>query len=111
VAANLSRIADALELLALAGVRTAEIPVDDVGPAPFQIGTLGQQQADRVAITGGTVAAQLKNNQAILLETTSALTNGAAAAIGTLLNAPAAGNPKKWVAINDNGTTRYIPTW
>jgi hypothetical protein len=46
------------------------------------------------------------------LHTTSvALTNGAAAAAGTLLNAPVAGNPTKWVPINDNGTTRYIPAW
>jgi hypothetical protein len=46
------------------------------------------------------------------LHTTSvALTNGAAAAAGTLGNAPAAGNPTKWVPINDNGTTRYIPAW
>lgn len=118
----LQRIADALELLALAP--TAPSTLDDVltmmhtdlaAPddftPPVQVGTLGQQQADRVTITGGTVAAQLKNNQTILLETTAALTNGAAAATGTLLNAPAAGNPTKWVAINDNGTTRYIPTW
>lgn len=41
----------------------------------------------------------------------AALTNGAAAALGTLTNAPAAGNPTKWVPINDNGTTRYIPAW
>jgi hypothetical protein len=46
------------------------------------------------------------------LHTTSvALTNGAAAAAGTLLNAPVAGNPTKWIPINDNGTTRYIPAW
>jgi hypothetical protein len=83
---------------------------DNLAP-PVQLGTMAQQQADRVAISGGTVAAQLKNNQTILLETTAVLANGAAAAIGTLLNAPAAGNPTKWVAINDNGTTRYIPTW
>lgn len=37
--------------------------------------------------------------------------NGAAAATGTLTNAPAAGNPTKWLQINDNGTTRYIPAW
>ncbi len=43
--------------------------------------------------------------------TNTALTNGAAAAAGTLLNAPAAGNPTKWIGINDNGTTRYIPAW
>ena len=43
--------------------------------------------------------------------TNTALTDGAAAAVGTLLNAPAAGNPTKWIGINDNGTTRYIPAW
>lgn len=30
---------------------------------------------------------------------------------GTITNAPAAGNPTKWIPINDNGTTRYIPAW
>ncbi len=48
---------------------------------------------------------------ALLVRTLSALTDGAAAQAGTLLNAPAAGNPTKWIAIDDNGTTRYIPTW
>lgn len=43
--------------------------------------------------------------------TNTALTDGAAAAAGTLLNAPIAGNPTKWIGINDNGTTRYIPAW
>lgn len=45
------------------------------------------------------------------LATTVALTNGAAAQVGTLTNAPALGNPTKWVPIDDNGTTRYIPCW
>lgn len=48
---------------------------------------------------------------ATLHTTTTALTNGAGAALGTLANAPAAGNPTKWIGINDNGTTRYIPAW
>jgi hypothetical protein len=48
---------------------------------------------------------------AVLHKTTSALTNGAGASLGTLGNAPAVGNPTKWIGINDNGTTRYIPTW
>lgn len=43
--------------------------------------------------------------------TSVALTNGAGASAGTLTNAPAVGNPTKWVPINDNGTTRYIPAW
>jgi hypothetical protein len=46
-----------------------------------------------------------------LLTTSVSLTNGAAAATGTLTNSPSAGNPTKWIPINDNGTTRYIPAW
>lgn len=38
-------------------------------------------------------------------------TNGAASQVGTLTNAPTAGNPTKWIPINDNGTTRYLPAW
>lgn len=39
------------------------------------------------------------------------LANGAAAQTATLTNGPTAGNPTKWIPINDNGTTRYIPAW
>ena len=39
------------------------------------------------------------------------LPNGAGVATGTLTNAPAAGNPTKWITLDDNGTTRYIPAW
>jgi hypothetical protein len=46
-----------------------------------------------------------------LLVTADDLDDGAAAATGTLLNAPVAGNPTKWIPIDDNGTIRYIPTW
>lgn len=46
-----------------------------------------------------------------LHHTTASLANGAAAQTGTLTNAPLAGNPTKWIAIDDNGTTRHIPSW
>lgn len=46
-----------------------------------------------------------------IMATATTFSNGAAAAAGTLLNAPAAGNPTKWIPIDDNGTTRYIPSW
>ena len=45
------------------------------------------------------------------LRTGTTLTDGSGAAAGTLGNAPVAGNPTKWIAIDDNGTTRWIPTW
>lgn len=52
------------------------------------------------------------NNLATALMTSGVtLNNGAGAGAGTLTNAPAAGNPTKWIPINDNGTTRYIPAW
>lgn len=43
--------------------------------------------------------------------TNTALTNSAAGNLGTLGNAPAVGNPTKWIGINDNGTLRQIPAW
>lgn len=104
---QITRLADILETWVPIPDRQES---DNLTP-PVQIGTLGQQQADRVSITGGEITAQLRNDQAILLGTTVSLTDGAGADIGTLLNAPAAGDPTKWVAIDDNGTTRYIPTW
>ena len=47
----------------------------------------------------------------VMLHTFTNWGNGAAAALGTLTNAPAAGDPTKWVPIDDNGTTRYLPAW
>lgn len=46
-----------------------------------------------------------------IFRTSSAITSGAGASAGTLTNAPTVGNPTKWIPINDNGTTRYIPAW
>lgn len=39
------------------------------------------------------------------------LTNGAAAAAGTLLNSPVAGNPTFWAPIQINGVQKFIPCW
>ncbi len=46
-----------------------------------------------------------------LFRTTGVMTDGAGASAGTLGNAPAAGNPTKWLKVNDNGTIRYVPSW
>lgn len=46
-----------------------------------------------------------------LIASSATLSNSAGVAAGTLANAPTAGDPTKWVTINDNGTDRYIPTW
>lgn len=48
---------------------------------------------------------------AVFMFTSTNLTNGAGAAAGTITNAPTAGNPTKWIGINDNGVVRYLPSW
>jgi hypothetical protein len=60
--------------------------------------------------TGSIYKAILGNRQLIKISGAS-FDNGAGAALGTLANAPAAGDPTKWIPIDDNGTTRYIPAW
>jgi len=61
--------------------------------------------------TAAAITSALTNNTGRLIDSSTTLSNGAAAAAGTLTNAPTVGNPTKWLAINDNGTTRYIPAW
>ena len=68
-------------------------------------GTGNLVRATSPAIATPTIA------DALLHKSSVTLTNGAAAAGGTLLNAPAAGNPTKWAPVDDNGTTRYVPMW
>lgn len=58
-----------------------------------------------------TAAGSLTLPGGTLLLTSGNLTDGSGASVGTLTNAPSAGNPTKWVPVNDNGTTRYIPMW
>ena len=46
-----------------------------------------------------------------LIGATNAMNDGAGAFLGTLATAPVAGNPTKWMPVDDGGTTRYIPAW
>jgi hypothetical protein len=57
------------------------------------------------------VGGAIRISSATMIATSTSFTNGAGAGAGTITNAPAAGNPTKWIPINDNGTTRYIPAW
>lgn len=64
-----------------------------------------------VWVNTGVVTADLTNNTGRLVDSSVNLTNGAGANVGTLTNSPVTGDPTKWVPIDDNGTTRYIPAW
>ena len=123
VADAINKLADAVDLLANAPAISAVLPEpalqttaisaaaqDDLTP-PVVIGSLGLQQANSVAITGGAVACKLTNNQTTLLASSTTLTNAAGALTATLTNSPVTGNPTKWVNIDDNGTTRRLPLW
>lgn len=98
--------------------------LDDLNTAPVQQGYDYNPAA--INETGGTIdgvaigntspstgkfTTITSGNAASLVSSSVALINAAAAAAGTLLNAPSAGNPTKWIQIDDNGTTRKIPTW
>jgi hypothetical protein len=76
-----------------------------------ELGTLSYQNAEKAAITGGAITAAITDSTTNLIASSLTLTNGSGASVGTLTNAPSAGNPSKWVLINDNGTTRYVPAW
>lgn len=108
----------------------SDVPSVATARSNLGLGTLATQNATAVAITGGavdgvpigattpqTVKATSVTTPALVLSAASpfsstvALANGAAAAAGTLGNAPTAGDPTKWIPFNDNGITRYIPAW
>lgn len=51
------------------------------------------------------------NSATFMHRTKTSWSNGASVGAGTLTTAPVAGNPTKWIPVDDNGTTRYIPAW
>jgi hypothetical protein len=80
-------------------------------PAPNDNDLLVYSSANSRWESTDTVVADLTNTTGNLIDSNVTLNNGAGASAGTLTNAPTAGNPTKWVPIDDNGTTRYIPAW
>lgn len=76
----------------------------------------------QVAITPAAAAGTLQSLQTVLEITTAAGTaadphlrwtgtNGAGAAVGTLTNAPHAGNPDVWITLYANGVAVGVPAW
>jgi hypothetical protein len=74
--------------------------------------SIGVATGTSLLLTGTLTAASLiTGNNAAGVTSNVNMLNGAGAGAGTLLNAPAAGNPTKWIPFNDNGTVRYFPAW
>lgn len=73
----------------------------------YDIGATGATRPRNVFVAGNITI----GDATALVKSSVAMNNGAGAGAGTITNAPAAGNPTKWIPINDNGTTRYVPAW
>ncbi len=91
---------------------TMQLSLADAGNG--SVGTLGDIGAlgnNTLLVVDDVANRVFTTNFTEIIGTTTAYTNNAAAAAATLLNAPVAGNPTKWIPINDNGTIRNIPAW
>lgn len=88
---------------------------DGVGAVDLGLSRNGVSILEVNTGTPGTFAAlkcsSITTTSGTLHTTSAALTNNAAAQTATMTNGPTAGNPTKWIPINDNGTTRNIPAW
>lgn len=94
------------------GNSTSSIGTKDSGISRISAALLGIGNATQGSFAGSLKLTDIFTNNAVaLVRTNTALTDQAGAQVGTLTNAPTAGNPTKWIAIDDNGTTRKIPTW
>ncbi len=51
------------------------------------------------------------NIASFILGSKTTITGGSTGNIPTLTAGPVTGNPTKWLPYDDNGTTRYIPSW
>lgn len=95
---------------AIAGALDATISRNAAGI--IQFGTTAANALGSIMAVAGTFTGRLTNlGGAAFIATNTALTDGVGASAGTITNAPSIGNPTKWIGINDNGTTRYIPAW
>ena len=70
----------------------------------------GSVNAGSVNATGA-VSGQVVDTTGNLISSDIDLTDGVGIATATLNTAPVSGEPTKWVPIDDNGTTRYLPAW
>lgn len=73
--------------------------------------TINSTAIGSTAASTGKFTDVTNGNAAALIKTSVSMNNGAAGFAATLLNAPVAGNPTKWVPWDDNGTIRYYPSW
>lgn len=72
--------------------------------------TVQQTSIKALTVKGGTQNV-LTNTAGQILGSSVSITGGGTGNVPTLTSGPVTGNPTKWLPYNDNGTTRYIPSW
>jgi hypothetical protein len=93
--------------------RNIEVIIGGTNKLDYGITNAGKWTAAADIVTTGDL---YTTDAAFFIRTKATLTDGAGTGAGvTFTNAPGAslttGNPTKWIAIDDNGTTRYIPAF
>jgi hypothetical protein len=74
-------------------------------------GTITFQIAGVSALTIDASSVVRTNIASFILGSKTTITGGATGNAPTLTAGPVTGNPTKWLPYDDNGTTRYIPSW
>lgn len=86
---------------------TADAGLSRLNPAVVAVGN-----ATAGDFSGTLVAFNIySQNAAAIGNSGTTITGGGTSNTPTLTSGPANGNPTKWLPYNDNGTTRYIPSW
>ncbi|WP_205191542.1 hypothetical protein [Burkholderia sp. LMG 13014] len=85
---------------------SVQVQGDDIAP-PVAIPPAAADDYVPVPYVGNSVAVRQDGT----LGSSVSLSNSAASNTATLTNAPVAGNPTKWVTVDDQGTIRYQPLW
>lgn len=71
----------------------------------------GATQQDTQLSASPSFTQVVTNTAAAVIQSGVVLADGAGVGAGTIGTAPTAGEPTKWIGINDNGTVRYVPAW
>lgn len=75
----------------------------------IQVGSVGSgdKGANTLRVTGDIYT----GTATFILRNTATITGASTGNVPTLTAGPVTGNPTKWLPYDDNGTTRYIPSW
>jgi hypothetical protein len=94
------------------GISSAQVAIQSTAAATNTVsGSLTTAGGIGVALSGFFGGTVTTGSSTFMSRTSIALVDGSSSKTATLTNSPVTGNATKWIPIDDNGTTRYIPAW